>query len=542
MKKFVAAFILALTASANPVMADSEEVQLTDYRYSSACRGLYGYNFFNEYFFNFNSSKNNPVFNNPEKSLSAKFVILKPDGTEMFQSGRYLADFDYRWYDNYTLSTDGQAISFSFPQYENKFVLRESSSGKFALLNADGKVISSWDTPFPNKYRKCSILFLNKDTICFSDSEYILPAKSEKENLDESYNMHNDPLILINIKNGAVMSPKALGGYPTAKLDEDVVLEDRQYGMGELQYISSLYTKFGTDVYTDKEQNYFHIATSMSNVNLSTIPCRDFYFDADGNQIEKPQGVEFYTIDFPVSYYNTDNEKGITTDKIDTSYIFKEKNMGGRKYYALFKELKNGETEADYHPKEQPSFWAADTVSKATLDGLLFNNSNCRYRDNISRQDFCILAVEAFCKAQNMEVDQYINENHIAFDFERFTDTDNVYVLLANRLGIVSGTSDKEFSPDRGITRQEAAVMLNNIARLSEVSPNAEKTIYLDSGKFSPWAKNAIENISAIKTENGDSVMGSLSSNENIFSPWSLYSREQAYVTIYRLYEAASEK
>jgi hypothetical protein len=125
-------------------------------------------------------------------------------------------------------------------------------------------------------------------------------------------------------------------------------------------------------------------------------------------------------------------------------------------------------------------------------------------------------------------------------DYKKFTDTDNAYVLLANKLGIVSGTSDTTFSPDRGITRQEAAVLLNNIANLCELKPNSEKASYTDEAKFATWAKDAIYNVSNIQNSDGVAIMNGM--EENHFSPWSLYSREQAYVTIYRLYEMCNQR
>ncbi|MCD7778179.1 MAG: S-layer homology domain-containing protein [Clostridiales bacterium] len=170
----------------------------------------------------------------------------------------------------------------------------------------------------------------------------------------------------------------------------------------------------------------------------------------------------------------------------------------------------------------------------------MFNNASVRYTDNISRLDFAILAAEVFCKAKGVEIDEYIDQNNISLDFDKFTDTENAHVLLANKLGILNGTSETEFSPARGITRQEAAVMINNLAGLLGLSPNSDRQYFSDSSYFADWESEAICNVSNIRNSEGTALM--TGTEENKFSPWMVYSREQAYVTLWRLYETAADK
>ena len=51
-----------------------------------------------------------------------------------------------------------------------------------------------------------------------------------------------------------------------------------------------------------------------------------------------------------------------------------------------------------------------------------------------------------------------------------FTDIDDDYVTAAYTIGIVSGVGNDMFNPDSAITRQEAAVMLNNLAYMEGVA------------------------------------------------------------------------
>ncbi|MBQ7266221.1 MAG: S-layer homology domain-containing protein [Firmicutes bacterium] len=122
-----------------------------------------------------------------------------------------------------------------------------------------------------------------------------------------------------------------------------------------------------------------------------------------------------------------------------------------------------------------------------------------------------------------------------ALDYNKFTDTQNPYILLANELGIVNGFSDKTFAPYEYITRQQAAVMLNNTAKLLGLKGESAETFFADSSDFENWAVEAIKNVSAIKNKEGIALM--LGVGENKFLPKMNYTREQAYITIYRLYD-----
>ncbi|MCD8237738.1 MAG: hypothetical protein LUC92_00130 [Clostridiales bacterium] len=82
------------------------------------------------------------------------------------------------------------------------------------------------------------------------------------------------------------------------------------------------------------------------------------------------------------------------------------------------------------------------------------------------------MAAEVFCKAKGSDPSDYITQNNIEIDYNRFDDTKNVYALLACRLGIMSKTDDNTFSPARGISYDEAAAMLNNTSKRLGLSLN----------------------------------------------------------------------
>jgi hypothetical protein len=258
------------------------------------------------------------------------------------------------------------------------------------------------------------------------------------------------------------------------------------------------------------------------------------YYDMDGNIIDKPEGVEYkpYLYNPDYIHWSDGAQPYIETDD---SYTIKSKTIGDKTYYALFKTISDSENDEDISPKEQPSDLSSENIKKATADGLLYNNSNCRYEDAITRNDFCILAVEAYCKLQGMDIDEYIKNNNITLDYDKFKDTDNVYVLLADKLGIMNGTEENTFSPTEYMTRQQAVVVINNIANLTGLKPNAPKVNFIDTKYYASWAKDAIFNVTSINNIKGTPIMQWVEPNK--FSPWMYYTREQAYTDVYTIYE-----
>ena len=457
----------------------TKTIQLTDYRYDNIENGLYGFSFCN-------TQQETKNFYNS--------VILK-DGTELFPQGKYGVPYE--------IGTD-PFFEFQFPQYENLFSIKlcNDNNDKWVLLDNKGNALTEWDDGGHS-------LFINENLL-LTGSFYFTKGFCGDENFGE---IQGCPTI-VNLKNLKMIKNEHKMTY---------------------HYIS---TSKDNDYFWFPGEKYEYVSDSMSSHN----PPKgyDFYYDSEGNEITRPEDVEFDIIKYSMDYLGYTSESGITTNKIDKSYLKKEKNIGGKTYYALFKKFDENESYDAFVSEDDPSDWAKSSIEKATSAGLLYNNANCRYKDNISRQDFCILIVEAYCKALGIDIDEYINQNNVNLNFDKFEDTDNAYILLANELGFVNGTSKTTFSPLKGITRQEAAVMLDNTAKLLGLSPNSERVNFSDSSYFANWAADAIYSISSIKTPDGTAIMGGTEPEK--FSPWMTYTREQAYTTICRLYETAKKK
>ena len=83
-----------------------------------------------------------------------------------------------------------------------------------------------------------------------------------------------------------------------------------------------------------------------------------------------------------------------------------------------------------------------------------------------------------------------------------FSDVDDIYITTAYNLKIVSGVGNNKFAPENYITRQEAAVMINNLATILNIDKNKPQTKkFVDESYFAKWAKTAIYSVAGKKVE-----------------------------------------
>lgn len=175
------------------------------------------------------------------------------------------------------------------------------------------------------------------------------------------------------------------------------------------------------------------------------------------------------------------------------------------------------------------SGWAVSDYQQANEAGLVsYSVVSNNLRDDITREEFCELAVNLYEKLTGEEM--------MEPDVSPFTDTDSMAVAQAYCYGMVSGTGDNTFTPDRLVTREEMAKMLVNALTASEVDFNLsdgyEDAYVIDSfddgDEVSSWAKSAV--ISMLNY----SLMSGV--GDNSFQPLGSTTREQAISSINRSY------
>lgn len=228
------------------------------------------------------------------------------------------------------------------------------------------------------------------------------------------------------------------------------------------------------------------------------------------------------------SIYCTEYDDGTVEVNTPNNYVVTEQDgKFGISYVAYLPALPE---------KSQMSDWAYPEVTAAIKETLVPVRLQNLYRRNITRDDFCLLVVTAVSEILGMSPEELVLEKtgKPASDFygaNAFPDAISNASIIANALGIVGGRDDGRFDPYAAITRQEAAAMLARAARVLNMdTSDPQAAPFADRDALPSWATEAVDYV----FQTG--VMGGV--GENRFDPTGTYTREQAYMTIYRLFNA----
>ena len=185
-----------------------------------------------------------------------------------------------------------------------------------------------------------------------------------------------------------------------------------------------------------------------------------------------------------------------------------------------------------------PSAWAAGEVEQAQIAGLIPGGLSLGYTDNTTRREFCILVIKMVETKTGRTAEQLLMRMGLVVETEIFSDTSEPAILAANALGIVNGIGGGLFDPAGTLQRQQAAAMLARAASaLGFEMPNDTAVVFADRQEFADYAAGPIAFVSACMDRNSSKrVMGGTGNSQ--FSPTGAYTREQAIVTMLRLYNA----
>lgn len=189
-----------------------------------------------------------------------------------------------------------------------------------------------------------------------------------------------------------------------------------------------------------------------------------------------------------------------------------------------------------------PSPWAEAEVNTAISIGLVPEELQSDYQQNITRDEFAQLAV-TLCMAQLRYVggpEQFLEDYRRYFRDEAGNAVDAVpaafsdatfWGTLASALGIVQGRGDGTFDPDGLITRQEAAVMAARTylaySGQAALPDSSSRPAYGDAYLFPGWAAESIDRLRDLDVMEGD--------NYGNFLPLGHLTREQAILIFLRL-------
>ena len=251
-----------------------------------------------------------------------------------------------------------------------------------------------------------------------------------------------------------------------------------KYQNGQLSYYKIFQTSFIHDFYVNK---YIHSSTGHINYyeNYAEVSESKYYKDAKKMVSKKYIGL-------------------VCNDYHNVLYTLK-------KYIPSY---------ADHY--YSPSSWATADVQEAISSQYVPNELKSKYAAPITRKEFCALAAQ-FYEANMGTITATAS----------FTDTNDMSVKKMASIGIINGTGNGKFSPDKYLTRQEAATILDKLSTKMGRELNNNNSGYHDSSKISTWAKDSVNRVVAAGIMNG-------TGNGN-FSPLNYYTREQSISTIMRL-------
>jgi|GEM_PF-5237553 len=188
------------------------------------------------------------------------------------------------------------------------------------------------------------------------------------------------------------------------------------------------------------------------------------------------------------------------------------------------------------------SAWAEPEINAARAAGLIPSDVDWLYTKPASRRDFCKLIIQALKTARPDVVRSSDIPSHERFwDVTSYVEySDETPIADAAETGIVSGFPDGSFRPYAPLTRQDAAVMLARAAKILDMeASDMEDTIFSDISQAGEYARDSISTVAALKTSEGQSVMGGTA--PDTFQPLGTYTIEQAIATVYRLYLVEKE-
>lgn len=180
--------------------------------------------------------------------------------------------------------------------------------------------------------------------------------------------------------------------------------------------------------------------------------------------------------------------------------------------------------------------WAQPEITSAVRKGFVPADLQDNYKNTITREQFCRMAVMYLEYTTGKGIDTILSERNLTIDEDAFEDTDNKYILAAYALEITKGTRAPSegkpgvFTPNGSFSREMAATMLARVRSvLGESTNNAPDAGYADIGAASSWAVSGINFCYASK------VMTGTSTAPLKFSPKEAYTIQQSIATFDRM-------
>ena len=230
-------------------------------------------------------------------------------------------------------------------------------------------------------------------------------------------------------------------------------------------------------------------------------------------------------------YYYVDDNSSVEMPHATWYARLQQLTSGGEKTYDLRNTVQSTpntlatRVDPDYVAHYRtPSAWAAADVENGIAEGIVPRQLRYKFNTPITRADFCALAVSLYENSTGRTIGAKVE----------FSDTKDINVQKMGSLGVIQGVGDGKFAPNELLTREQAAVILNNLSSKLGTDLKAASPAFTDSSAISSWANAQVGQVQAAGIMNG--IEGGK------FDPQGSYTREQSIVTIMRMREISVVK
>lgn len=165
--------------------------------------------------------------------------------------------------------------------------------------------------------------------------------------------------------------------------------------------------------------------------------------------------------------------------------------------------------------------WAAEAINYMAERGWVNGVGNGRFVPdmNMTRAMFVTILSRMEGKSTGETVSYFIDVPQDSYYAE--------HVKWASEVGIVNGTGNYKFNPDRNITREEMAVMVNRYLEYKGIFLENGSNEFADSNKVDTWASVAVEKLGKAGIVNGK--------NDGKFDPKDFATRAELVMILYRV-------
>ncbi|MBQ8942075.1 MAG: hypothetical protein IJ062_09580 [Firmicutes bacterium] len=415
-----------------PCNVFAEEIQLTDYDFTSAKKLLDKFTYV---------AHSDEYIYGEKKYFNTESNILKANGTMLYNSA------DYTVYYNFFDAYNGQGVT-----YNEGYRYPQSVTGKdFIVHKAPAAYNDTWEESLTNAVMNSDGKLLTKfgfGGFCDSLSNYYYICDIGHKNYgildlqtEEAFYFKKEADVYYNADNGIFAT--VIYDMPATNNKTNVKIE--------------LYKgKEKIETYENEAIVYnFDFGYRISNADFSYLATSLIYKKMEFVRVSMKRAGGYSKGDVSPVYmdYKSGN---IVSYRMDDSYVIKEKIINGVKYYALFKELKDGESAADFIPTERPDGQYSDNIDKMAADKLLYNNELCFFDRGITKLDFGIVLGRAYCRAVNYNIDNFTSDTH-------FVDVNHPYCLyLADKR--ILGSDNDLYINEKAISQSTVLSALNKIA------------------------------------------------------------------------------